>query len=594
MLTTALCAIARHEEDYLAEWIDYHLDLGFDHIFIYDNDDPRDDAIEQLCRQEKWQQKVSVIDYRGRHAAQLAAYNNCYETYGEQFDWFAFLDVDEFLTFGPETREQKIGRFLENAGSLDMILVNWLYYGDNGKVHQEPGKVTERFPEGLPDAPANRHVKTLVRSGLPVRFVRSPYVMDGAVRTGDDCLRTMPNNGTPEPFKNPSFEQLYVRHYGTKTIEEYIRNKVFRGAADQLANPYRLDLFYSVNERSREKRAVEKQYFRVVNRHEGKPAPLVSVIVPNYNHSGYVRQRIDAILAQTFTDFELILLDDCSTDNSPNILLEYRNHPAVSHILLNTRNSGSPFMQWEKGIRLARGRYVWIAESDDLTDPDFLRACVEQLEKHPEAQICITGSHVIDSNGKIIPWKIRYDRWDEDGKVEVYPSYEYLLTHMLQGNSVYNASMVVFRRENCLKEICTEYRRMRYAGDWLFWIEQIQKGALIEIHRKLNFFRKHQTNTTSIGEKDGNSLREVFFIRERLGKRLCSTWLMRLRNRYEIYELAYKYAVSTKEGHKELIRQANRIGKATWWHYRLWKFYRSCHKHILHKPIRTYLDMVRK
>ena len=69
---------------------------------------------------------------------------------------------------------------------------------------------------------------------------------------------------------------------------------------------------------------------------------------------------------------------------------------------------------------------------------------------------------------------------------------------------------------------------------------------------------------------------------------------MRLRNRYEIYELAYKYAVSTKEGHKELIRQANRIGKATWWHYRLWKFYRSCHKHILRKPIRTYLDMVRK
>ena len=52
MLTTALCAIARHEEDYLAEWIDYHLALGFDHIFIYDNDDPRDDAITQLCRHE--------------------------------------------------------------------------------------------------------------------------------------------------------------------------------------------------------------------------------------------------------------------------------------------------------------------------------------------------------------------------------------------------------------------------------------------------------------------------------------------------------------------------------------------------------------
>lgn len=313
--------------------------------------------------------------------------------------------------------------------------------------------------------------------------------------------------------------------------------------------------------------------------------PVVSVIVPNYNHSKYVRQRIDAILAQTYTDFELILLDDCSTDDSPNILKEYQNHPAVSHVILNERNSGSPFQQWEKGIQLARGRYIWIAESDDLTDPGFLRATVEQMEKHPEARLCTTGSHVIDSEGRIISWKIRYDPWEEDGKVCLYDSRDYLVTRMLYGNSVYNASMVLFRREGCLKDICTEYRNMRYAGDWLFWVEQIKKGPIIEIHRKLNYFRKHQTNTTNQGDSEGNVLHEVFVIRRMLGRQICSTWKLKLHNKYGIYRLAYKWSVSSKQRHRQLLRQAAEIGGAHWWHYRLWKVYLSYRKHIRHKPI---------
>ena len=73
--------------------------------------------------------------------------------------------------------------------------------------------------------------------------------------------------------------------------------------------------------------------------------PTVSVIVPNYCHAPYLEQRIESILQQTFQDFELILLDDCSTDGSREILERYRNHPKVSGIFYNERNSGSPFKQ---------------------------------------------------------------------------------------------------------------------------------------------------------------------------------------------------------------------------------------------------------
>lgn len=99
---------------------------------------------------------------------------------------------------------------------------------------------------------------------------------------------------------------------------------------------------------------------------------LVSVIIPNYNHAAYLRQRIDSVLSQSFDDFELILLDDCSTDNSREVLESYWQHPKLSHLIYNETNSGSVFRQWQKGIDLAKGEFIWIAESDDYAHPQFL------------------------------------------------------------------------------------------------------------------------------------------------------------------------------------------------------------------------------
>ena len=96
--------------------------------------------------------------------------------------------------------------------------------------------------------------------------------------------------------------------------------------------------------------------------------PKVSVNVLNYNHAKYLRQRIDSILVQTFQDFELILLDDKSTDDSFDIIKSYQTDSHVSHVVVNEYNSGNPFSQWVKGIELSKGDYVWIAESDDVAD----------------------------------------------------------------------------------------------------------------------------------------------------------------------------------------------------------------------------------
>src|ERR1022692_1882228 len=104
----------------------------------------------------------------------------------------------------------------------------------------------------------------------------------------------------------------------------------------------------------------------------------VSVVIPNYNHSRFLPRRIDSVLEQTFQDFELILLDDCSTDDSRSILSQYADESRV-RIEFNEVNSGTPFRQWNKGVGLARGEYVWIAESDDYADKRLLERLVAVL-----------------------------------------------------------------------------------------------------------------------------------------------------------------------------------------------------------------------
>src|ERR1700757_4566906 len=136
----------------------------------------------------------------------------------------------------------------------------------------------------------------------------------------------------------------------------------------------------------------------------------VSVIVPNYNHARFLRQRLDTILAQSFQDFELILLDDCSTDESRTILEEYARDPRVQ-LELNEVNSGSPFKQWNKGVRLAKGKYVWIAESDDYADPRLLERLVAILDGDPAVAFANCRS-----------WRVT-DSDQQDGFADFYLTY---------------------------------------------------------------------------------------------------------------------------------------------------------------------------
>ena len=130
--------------------------------------------------------------------------------------------------------------------------------------------------------------------------------------------------------------------------------------------------------------------------------PFFSVIIPNYNHALFLPQRIESVLNQTFTDFEIILLDDHSSDNSREIIGEYRSNKKISHILFNEQNSNSLLLQWKKGIELAKGEWIWIAESDDLADPGFLEECINSIHNHSTVGLWYSDSNILDNTAQKI------------------------------------------------------------------------------------------------------------------------------------------------------------------------------------------------
>lgn len=230
--------------------------------------------------------------------------------------------------------------------------------------------------------------------------------------------------------------------------------------------------------------------------------PKVSIIVPNYNYCRYLPQRLDSIFNQTFTDYEVILLDDCSTDDSQSVLRQYASHPKVSHIVLNERNTGSPFAQWEKGIALAQGEYLWIAESDDYCSNDFLEHSVKALDENPQVGYTLCGSYIVDENGDI--QNLNYDPWPmgaDNGKVDIISSTQYL-KGLLYHSTAYNSSMIVFRRKTYCSIQDRGYAKMRYCGDWMFWIKMAELSDVALRHERSNYYRRHGKCVTIAAQKE--------------------------------------------------------------------------------------------
>ena len=221
--------------------------------------------------------------------------------------------------------------------------------------------------------------------------------------------------------------------------------------------------------------------------------PKVSIIIPNYNHAAFLEQRLQTVLHQTFQDFEVILLDDASTDGSQEILESYLNHPKVAHLIINLNNSGSPFKQWQKGIDLAKGEYIWIAESDDYSELHFLETLLSKMNN--TTGICYAQTVDVDVQGNTLSNRLVYTEdfvpniWRADFDMQ---GNKFIKKYLSVKNVVPNASAVLFKRELVDQTLFSEkLLQMKMCGDWFFWARIMGKTQIAFVSETLNYFRNH-------------------------------------------------------------------------------------------------------
>lgn len=299
----------------------------------------------------------------------------------------------------------------------------------------------------------------------------------------------------------------------------------------------------------------------------------VSVIMPNYCHAPYLRERMDSILAQDYTNMEIILLDDASTDDSISILQSYTSNPSVKHFVVNDANSGNTFLQWEKGLSLATGDYVWIAESDDMSDVHFLSRMVRVLEDTGSV-LAFSRSKWIDESGREIK-RSADRRWATDFTMEGKP---FVVNYLLGYNHICNASAVVFCRDAYASVDMERVQRYNASGDRLFWIYIALQGKVSYIAEPLNRFRQHANKVSGAAQHGGLNIEQDHSVYATVSSGLSLTVWDRCRVCGYHWHAMHQPSVS-KEGKERAMyiwRQEFHFGRWSWIIYMLHQLKEKC------------------
>lgn len=241
----------------------------------------------------------------------------------------------------------------------------------------------------------------------------------------------------------------------------------------------------------------------------------VSVIIPNYNYEAYLPERLMSIVNQTVQPHEIIFLDDVSKDESVKVAQAFlQKHKIPFKIIRNEKNNGC-FGQWIKGINLAEGEYVWIAEADDFCEIDFLEKLTPLFEDD-EVNLAYCQSEIIDGQSRKVGFN--YESYTKDlSETKWSSSYSVEGRHeVVQAlgikNTIPNASAVIFRKA-ALAGIENELKDYKIGGDWLAYLYVLRIGKIAFLSETLNYHRRHSSSIVSRSEQSLGFYNELINIK---------------------------------------------------------------------------------
>ncbi|PPD16075.1 MAG: lipopolysaccharide biosynthesis protein [Methylobacterium sp.] len=232
----------------------------------------------------------------------------------------------------------------------------------------------------------------------------------------------------------------------------------------------------------------------------------VSVVVPNFNYARHLRERLDSIFAQTHPIRELVVLDDASTDDSIDVIVETAEEAGRDiKLIANTSNSGSVFAQWGLGAEIASGEFIWIAEADDLADAGLLATVMPLMATDPSIGLAFVDSRAIDEEGNLVFESYRgyADSLEFNGlaATRIFEGRDFVERFLGIKNVIVNASAVIWRRDvlmAALERCGAELAGLTMAGDWRLYLEALSAPGLriAYVAEPLNVHRRHGGSIT--------------------------------------------------------------------------------------------------
>jgi glycosyltransferase involved in cell wall biosynthesis len=241
--------------------------------------------------------------------------------------------------------------------------------------------------------------------------------------------------------------------------------------------------------------------------------PLVSIIFTSYNHSNYLSQALKSLVSQTYSNFELIIIDDCSTDGSQEILQEFQSQfPQKIKLHLLSKNTGSYVKASNFGAKMASGTYIIFAQCDDYSEVNQFERLVSVLEQNPDIGVVFSCSKLIDQNGNFIitDFDLRSSAFKRKCATDSVVPGKMMRNFLAHSCVIPNLSAAMVRKEILVQSggLSDKYF---VAADWAMWLDLSERTNFYYINEPLNNFRQHNTTIRS-SIKAKNQISEIYSI----------------------------------------------------------------------------------
>lgn len=297
---------------------------------------------------------------------------------------------------------------------------------------------------------------------------------------------------------------------------------------------------------------------------------MVSVCIPTYNNERFIAETLESVIFQSYVDFEVLVVDDCSSDRTLEIAQIYESRDPRIRVLKNTTNLGM-VPNWNRCLELANGTYIKYLFGDDLlASPDALTKMVAAMEGTPGAVLVSCARTIIDEQSRAIDELAHYpDGFTVDG-------YE-IIRHCFMGitrdhNLIGEPSAVMFRRDSAGRGFDLRYRQL---VDLEMWFHLLEQGKFVYISEPLCSFRHHEGQQTKTNVSELNFIDDLFYLfNDYLAKPYVGVG--RFARIYLMYYNFYKLLKHSRQGKYDLLCVNEKIDKlyGKWMFIFLRPFYR--------------------